>query len=304
MQCRPGGSGASRWWWALAALGMSQASVALAAPSAPPAPPPAPGPEAAPAAAPEAAPAPPEAAPLPPPDAAPPPPGVEGGTYPTPEAPPSGVELPPGYYGSYPAAPEAVEVEVAPRNEGHHEHEGLFLRVSLGVGAGIVGYEEAVDGVNRAAVTTRGLAGLFGVSVGGRVYGNLIVHGDLMASGFGDGHREVDGTTDASNQIDGQLGLLGAGVTYYFMPANAYVTGIVGAGSYSEERDSEESVRSGLGVALAALIGKEWWVGRRGEWALGGALRTSFYSAPVEIARVDSQIGAFDIGLVFTTTYN
>jgi hypothetical protein len=115
---------------------------------------------------------------------------------------------------------------------------------------------------------------------------------------------QVDGTTDARDRIDGSLSLLGGGATYYFMPANAYITGILAAGSYSEDRDGEKSVRSGLGIALAALIGKEWWVGRRGQWALGGALRTSFYSVPVDIARVDSQIGAFDIGLVFTTTYN
>jgi hypothetical protein len=298
------GSGALGVTCILAALCVPAA--ASAAPDTPPPvatplpPPPTqpPGPADAPPAPVPPAEAPPEAAPLPPPEGAPAP----GEGYPTP-APPPGEQLPPGYYGSYPAPDQAFE-EINPAPQGYREHEGLFLRVSIGVGAAITSYDEAVDGVKRSQVTTRGLAGLFGVSVGGRVAGNLILHGDLMAAGFGDANRQVDGTTDARDTIEGSLALLGGGVTYYFMPANAFATGILGVTSFSEQRDGEDSVQSGLGFGLSGLLGKEWWVGRRGEWALGGALRMAFYTAPLDIARVESQLGAFDIGVVFTTTYN
>jgi hypothetical protein len=174
----------------------------------------------------------------------------------------------------------------------------------VGVGAAIAGYRERVDGRRVADVSARALAGLFGVSVGGAVIENLILHGDFQALGFGDAERDVNGTPDASNRIDGSFVLLGGGATYYFMPTNAYVTLILGAAAYSEQRDDEDAVESDVGIGVSTLVGKEWWVGRSAEWGLGGALRFGYYNAPVEIARLESRVAAYDIGLVFGATYN
>ena len=238
--------------------------------------------------------APPSAAPLPPPGAP--------AQMPPPAPPPPGAE-PPGYYGRY-ASTEGAYDENTPYDAGSRTHDGFFLRLSVGVGAVLTGYRERVDGRSAADVTTRSLAGLFGVSVGGAVIENLILHGDLQASGFGDAQRSVNGTPDASDRIDGSFVMLGGGATYYFMPTNAYVTLILGATAYSEQRDDEDAVESGVGVGVSSLIGKEWWVGRSAEWGLGGALRFGYYNAPVDIARLESRVSAFDIGLVFGATYN
>lgn len=210
--------------------------------------------------------------------------------------------LPEGYYGRY--GPDAGSLEINALRRGSREHEGFFLRLTVGVGAVLNGYREAVDGYDASDVTTRALAGLFSASVGGRVVGNLMVHGDFMASAYGAAKRRIDGTTDARDRIDGSLGLLGAGVTYYFMPTNAYLTGVLGIARFAERRDGEDAILSNTGVGMALLIGKEWWVGRSGEWGMGGALRTMFVSAPVDIAGTESRLNALDIGIVFGTTYN
>jgi hypothetical protein len=199
---------------------------------------------------------------------------------------------------------ESAYDEAAPYDAGSRTHDGFFLRLTLGVGAGVAGYRERVDGQHAADVDVRGLSGLFGVSVGGAVIENLILHGDFQVAAFGSNEREVNGTPDASNKIDGSLGLLGGGATYYFMPTNAYVTLIFGVSAYSEERDLEDAIKSDLGFGMSTLVGKEWWVGRSGEWGLGGALRGSYYNAPIEIAYLNSRLRAFDIGLVFGVTYN
>ena len=174
----------------------------------------------------------------------------------------------------------------------------------MGVGEAVTRYRERVDGQVPSDVSARGLAGLFGVSVGGAVIENLILHGDFQVSGFGNAEREVNGTPDATNEIDSSLGLLGGGATYYFMPTNAYATLIVGMAAFNEKRDGEDAIKSGLGVGFSSLVGKEWWVGRSGEWGLGGALRGSYYNAPIDIAYLHSRVRAFDIGLVFGATYN
>ena len=72
----------------------------------------------------------------------------------------------------------------------------------------------------------------------------------------------------------------------------------------SDISDTGSDVVGGPGFAANLDLGKEWWVGRSAEWGLGGALRFSNYNAPVEIARLESRVSAFDIGLVFGATYN
>lgn len=211
---------------------------------------------------------------------------------------------PPGYYGRHAADVGGKYGRMAPLYPGMREHDGFFLRLTAGTGAALIHYQERVDGSRVSKVSERGLAALIGVSVGGRITSNLILHGDLVLTGFSDAQRDVDGTKDARDKIDGTLGLLGGGVTYYFMPANTYLTGIVGASHYSESRDDEAALDSGIGLGVCTLLGKEWWVGRRGQWALGGALRASFHWSPLEVARYKTSVRTADIGVMFGTTFN
>jgi hypothetical protein len=244
-----------------------------------------------------------------------------------PSAPPSSAApqapvYPPNYpapapaYGTYPAAPGSRQYPYAYgeprlRGPGAHEHDGFFLRLAVGVGAGGMAYDERTAiGQKRSGVKTRGLIGSFEVAVGGRVVDNLIVHGSLIAVGMSS-NKTVDGVENNNyDELATRMGLLGAGVTYYVMPTNLYLTLVAGA-SYLEERREDErtrgdsaAVESGVGGATALTVGKEWWVGQRGQWAIGAAITGGFYTAPVEIAGEDTWARAHSISLNFSATLN
>lgn len=261
------------------------------------------------AAAPEAAPAP-QATPAAPQDGAPAP-------APPPDAPPSYAPAP--YYPQpapsdapstgpeeilYGPGPIAVGKPTPIGTPGAREHDGLFLRISVGAGAGFTRYRESVDGQNIQTVKTAGVAGQFELALGGRVAGNLILHGNLLLSGMDDARKTVSGVRDASNVISTSFAMLGAGATYYFMPFNVYVTGAGGLAAMNETRDEQLSLETGAGFAGSLTLGKEWWVGRGSEWGVGAALRGTSMWAPVQIAGVESTMRGSQITIAFSATLN
>ena len=247
-----------------------------------------------------------------------------GATYP-PQAPVPTTPYAPGqlqqpYYGTYappPGYPQAPRytgpIGRAP-GPGSHEHEGLFLRLSLGGGAAGAKYRERL-GERVSDVKTRGLAIAFDAALGGRVVGNFILHGNLSFINA-DSNREVDGVKDGSyDAIGTSMWMIGGGGTYYFMPANLYLTLVVGTGGFVETRDYDRSsdfdddfdevqIESGPGFASSLAIGKEWWVGGRGEWAIGASITGAFYAAPVDVAGVDSTALGNCVSVAFSATLN
>lgn len=187
---------------------------------------------------------------------------------------------------------------------GAREHEGFFLRLTVGAGAGFAGYREAVDGSRTEDVETGGVAGEMEVAIGGRIIGDLILHGNLLLTGVGDANKTVSGVKNASYKIDTSLALLGGGATYYFMPYNVYLSGMFGVGAMSESRDDKRIVESGSGIGAALMVGKEWWAGPRAQWGLGAALRGTLLSAPVTVGGVDSRMLGSQITIAFSATYN
>lgn len=217
------------------------------------------------------------------------------GTY----APPAGYPASPSYAGPLGRAP----------GPGSHEHEGFFLRLSLGVGAAGTKYKERFDTNRNSDVKTRGLAVAFDVALGGRVVENFILHANLSFAGT-DSNREIDGVKDRSYEaLSTSMWMLGGGATYYFMPTNLYLTLVVGTGGFVENRDygdrgDEEQIESGPGFASSLAIGKEWWVGGRGEWGIGASITGAFYVAPVDIGGVKSTAIGNCISLAFSATLN
>jgi len=187
---------------------------------------------------------------------------------------------------------------------GAREHDGFFLRLTIGAGAGFASYREAVDGSRTEDVETGGVAGETEVAIGGRIIGNLIVHGNLLLTGVGDANKTVSGVKNASYKIDTSLALLGGGATYYFMPYNVYLSGMLGVGSMNESRDDKRVIESGSGIGGALMLGKEWWAGPRAQWGLGAALRGTLLSAPVTVGGVDSRMFGSQITIAFSATYN
>lgn len=234
--------------------------------------------------------------------------------YPQPYAPPP---QQPGYYGNYPPPsgypaqqtyPLATEYKP---NEGARKHDGFFLRMKVGIGAGGARYEERVYEPDVSTVKTRGLAGNFELAIGGSVIENLILHGNIVLTAMSV-NKEVDDVNDSSyDKLSAGMLLLGGGVTYYFMPANLYLTAIFGVGALSESRyldDSDDSsyadIESGGGFGSSLSVGKEWWVGRSGEWGLGAAITGAFVTAPVRIGELSTRFHGNSISLNFSATFN
>jgi hypothetical protein len=207
---------------------------------------------------------------------------------------------PPSMYAVPPLPDQSSSLEGV---AGAREHDGFFLRMSLGPGAGRTRYEESFDGVRVSEVDASGLSGLLDIGVGGRLVGNLILHGDLIFSRFYSATRMVDDVKDATVSVSASATLVGAGVSYYFMPLNMYLTSTLGLGWLFERREGDE-LRSGTGFSLAVAAGKEWWVGRSGTWGVGAAVHGTFAIAPVDIAGVESKMKAGNIAAVFSATYN
>lgn len=260
-------------------------------------------------------------APAPSPLIAPPPaanaqPGVapqappQAPVYPSPYA---QAPAPPGYYGSYPppagyGRPYEPEPVARP---GARRHDGFFLRFKLGVGAGGTFYDERVEEPRRSAISTRGIAGNFELAVGGAVIENLILHGNIIVTAMGVS-RWVDDVKDHTyDEISSTILIAGGGVTYYFMPANLYLTLVLGSGGifesrYLDRRDrspyEELESRAGFGTNLS--LGKEWWVGRYSEWGLGAAITGAFVAAPLRIGELSTTYYGHNVTLNFSATFN
>jgi hypothetical protein len=97
--------------------------------------------------------------------------------------------------------------------------------------------------------------------------------------------------------------LFGPAVTYYFMPANVYVTGAVGLSALtlrtSDADDDGESTDVGLGVNLDA--GKEFWVGP--DWGLGVAARVWWSMIKDKEGTLESDVSFVGAALLFSATY-
>lgn len=180
-----------------------------------------------------------------------------------------------------------------------HPHQGLFLRPTVGF---------AWDDFSENGVDWSGVGGQAGIAIGGTVGRNLSVFGQIQAS-------VVDGPTESNGNSsvvlnDSQLTLqtIGAGINYYFEPANLYLAGSL-AFAQENVNTTSQNVTSNhstnWGVAIAATVGKEWWVSPR--WALGLAaqlLLGSVDDPDPNDSRVSYTMSLTSFALVFSATYN
>lgn len=196
-------------------------------------------------------------------------------------------------------AQEAVSVAPAPvvlapgppPDSTVHRHLGFFFRVDVGVG-----YLHSSTG----ARSISGVGVPLGFAVGGAVTENLI----LAAEGWGTGapgpSQTSGGTTSTTVGSTLALGAFGLNVTYYFMPANIYLS-VTPAITSLNIIDYTGNVEGTAGFGLKVALGKEWWVSNH--WGLGLAVEFSF--ATNKQAGTNSlSWTTFGGGLVFSATYN
>ncbi len=153
-------------------------------------------------------------------------------------------------------------------------HDGFFLR--LGVGGGSANAKIEPSG---GSLEFSGGAFDLSMAIGGCVQDNLMLHATFFGWTIENPRADlnVTGAPSQSSSPKGTLDLsaIGGGLTYFFMPANVFISGSVGSGALTGESDLDGTSEDGFAFELAA--GKEWWV--RDSWGLGGALAVSYFSA-------------------------
>jgi len=181
-------------------------------------------------------------------------------------------------------------------NEARQHDKAFFLRLSAGLGSANAEIENVGSGPD---LEMSGMSGDANFAIGGMVSRNLALHGTLGGWSVSDPDVEFGELGGESDDTTLSLGLFGAGLTYYIMPANFYLSGSLCAATVTLEVDGDEE-ESDTGMAVDLTIGKEWWVGDK--WGLGVAAGLNLYSVPTDIDDQDISGSAFAIRL--SATYN
>jgi hypothetical protein len=193
---------------------------------------------------------------------------------------------PPGTYGQNPYAYAAAEPP------GSHQHDGFYLKLLIGPG-----YAK-FNGPGSATIKGAGVG--FTLDIGGAISDNLIIFGEVTSTSL----REPDVTTftggkgTATNTTVAANGF-GAGLAYYIMPVNAYVSGALLIATNSRKFDNQdESDHTDAGVGFNLGGGKEFWVSTN--WALGVGAQIS--ASRVKEENDEWNTVAFSVGM--TGTFN
>jgi hypothetical protein len=196
------------------------------------------------------------------------------GSLSEPAAPPSKGPLPTIFTGAYAIPP--------PPDPGKNRHDGLMVRLALGLGDGNLG-ESA--GQNAAKTELSGFSASLSFDVGGSPIDNLVIHARLAE--FVSLNRDI---TVNRNGGTGNIAsvLYAPAVTYYFMPINIYASLAIGAARIGFDAGDDQFDWGKFGVGLNIDAGKEWWVSDN--WGIGGAVRFWYAHA----ARDEAGLGAAD----------
>ncbi|GEJ56826.1 outer membrane beta-barrel protein [Anaeromyxobacter diazotrophicus] len=176
-----------------------------------------------------------------------------------------------------------------------HRHDGFYLRLDLGLG-----YMHQKEPQTGGDLEISGAAGEFGVAVGGALQDNLILAGHLFGMSISDPKVSVGGVQQASSLSSSTLVGIGPQLTYYFMPANVYVSGTLALTRLST-RNSGVDGNSEWGGGLQLAVGKEWWVSD--DWGLGVAAQL-FGSSNKDQGTNAPTISTWGAAVAFSATYN
>lgn len=190
--------------------------------------------------------------------------------------------------------------------EGYHEHDGFFLSMNTGIGAGPVVLNASGTSFKKMEVSGTGL--VFDFKIGGTIAKTLSLSCDIIGRTVPNPTITTDGkSTSLPTDMSSNDQLVGLGLTYYFMPANFFLNGTVGFSTFSFKNTASNTTSSSdNGFGLQFKIGKEWWTGNN--WGLGISSGFSYLGAKDKaIPGSPNYSGDISTGkffIMFNTTYN
>lgn len=198
------------------------------------------------------------------------------------------------------AVPGGIDWSAPPEHTpGVETHDGFMLRLTLGLGYGVVTESAGPAGTFKLT----GASGSFSIDVGGAVTENAVIHARIADFFEFSPHVTANGRDqgDAQNVSVGGV-FVGPAFTYYFMPVNLYLTGAVGMSWIrAANADENTSYTSDIGLGLNADVGKEWWVSDN--WGLGVAGRFWYTHATDKEASINVKYDMTGFALLFSATY-
>jgi len=145
------------------------------------------------------------------------------------------------------------------------KHDGFFARVVIALG-----YQTMETG-------DEGMSGFtfFGGAAAGFVpFENLAIHGGFYGMNLISGsYRGVSATLEG-NDAAVVATAFAAGVTYFVMPLNVYLSANVGIGRAAFQVDGRTAQVTDVGVSAVAVVGKEWWINQ--SWGIGVGLELMY----------------------------
>ncbi len=187
-------------------------------------------------------------------------------------------------------------IERAEAAGGVHEHDGLYLNLEAGIGGLWTNVTATATGND---VKLSGGGGMLGVAVGGAITPNFVLAGRLWGTAAVNPDLTVNGQKGSTTDTSLGMGGLGLDLTYYFMPANVYLTATPSIGSLSVS-EAGTSYKFDTGFAIRLAAGKEWWVSER--WGIGLNVQYAHSSNKGKDLSGDWSTNWF--GVAFSATYN
>jgi len=175
-------------------------------------------------------------------------------------------------------------------------HEKFFLRFLAGMGAGNIALDfPESDMVFSAA------GGLFHFQIGSEIAENLTLFGDLGGFTLTEPTVEWQGLSNTAENADISSFGVGAGLSYYFMPADIYLSGSFLLSQVILEGENIEA-EGKMGPCVFLCVGKEWWVGKK--WGLGiaGFFENAWSKDQPDNEGYEAPINSGIFGVAFSAT--
>lgn len=176
-----------------------------------------------------------------------------------------------------------------------NRHVGFFIRPDIGVG-----YASGNESTPQGNLTISGMAGTASINIGGAVAENTIIGVHLFDAVLSNPTVTLNGQTSSASNVSYTLFGIGPSFTYYFMPANIYVSGTAAITTLSATVNGQ-STNAQTGWGFRTSLGKEWWVSEH--WGLGVSGNLS-YSANADTGTNAPTIGSLLGAISFSATFN
>jgi hypothetical protein len=173
----------------------------------------------------------------------------------------------------------------------YNHDNGLMLRLTLGGG-----YTVAPDRGSDERI--HGGSFIYNAAIGAAILPNVVLEGDAFGLFALSPNVTSSGTTiDAGGDVAFLAAGIGAGLTFWIMPHNIYISGAVGFALAQIETNGVVTSETQIGVGFNAMIGKEWWISR--SLGLGIAAQSMYMTLPDGSGRRD----VFAAGLAITSSF-